>query len=149
MQRHLVLAKRASLHVRQVFWLTTRYEIAILNNCRHINYILLCLISLLKICDRIKNDGWEVIQDEQGRMGPYARKGTQWVSFDDPAMIRKKSQLVRALNLGGGMVWALDLDDFRNRCGEGVHPLLTQIHDVLKDPPKDYEELRKFAPIRI
>ncbi|XP_018794816.1 PREDICTED: probable chitinase 3 [Bactrocera latifrons] len=98
-------------------------------------------LAYYEICDRIKNDGWEVIQDEQGRMGPYARKGTQWVSFDDPAMIRKKSQLVRALNLGGGMVWALDLDDFRNRCGDGVHPLLTQIHDVLKDPPKDYEEL--------
>ncbi|XP_067620317.1 probable chitinase 10 [Eurosta solidaginis] len=98
-------------------------------------------LAYYEICDRIRNDGWEVIQDPRGRMGPYARKGTQWVSFDDPAMIRKKSQMVRALNLGGAMVWALDLDDFRNRCGEGVHPLLTQIHDVLKDPPKSYEEL--------
>ncbi|XP_017486088.1 PREDICTED: probable chitinase 3 [Rhagoletis zephyria] len=98
-------------------------------------------LAYYEICDRIKNDGWEVIQDEQGRMGPYARKGTQWVSFDDPPMIRKKSQLIRALDLGGGMVWALDLDDFRNRCGDGVHPLLTQIHDVLKDPPKEYEEM--------
>ena len=87
-----------------------------------------------------------MVQDERGRMGPYAFKGTQWVSFDDAAMIRKKSQLVRALNLGGGMVWALDLDDFRNRCGEGVHPLLRQIHDVLKDPPQGYEPLRKFLP---
>lgn len=84
-----------------------------------------------------------MVQDERGRMGPYARKGTQWVSYDDPAMIRKKSQLVRALNLGGGMVWALDLDDFRNRCGDGVHPLLREIHDVLKDPPNGYEPTRK------
>lgn len=84
-----------------------------------------------------------MVQDERGRMGPYARKGTQWVSYDDPEMIRKKSQLVRALDLGGGMVWALDLDDFRNRCGDGVHPLLRQIHDVLKDPPTGYEPTRK------
>ncbi|XP_055903295.1 probable chitinase 10 [Eupeodes corollae] len=96
-------------------------------------------LAYYEICDRVKNQGWEVVQDEKGRMGPYARKGNQWVSFDDPAMIRKKSQLVRALNLGGGMVWALDLDDFKNRCGDGVHPLLTQIHDVLKTSPSGYE----------
>ncbi|EDW76228.2 uncharacterized protein Dwil_GK14769 [Drosophila willistoni] len=94
-------------------------------------------LAYYEICDRVKHQGWEVVQDERGRMGPYARKGTQWVSYDDPAMIRKKSQLVRALDLGGGMVWALDLDDFRNRCGDGVHPLLREIHDVLKDPPND------------
>lgn len=33
------------------------------------------------------------------------------------------------------MVWALDLDDFRNRCGEGAHPLLNTIREVLADPP--------------
>jgi hypothetical protein len=40
------------------------------------------------------------------------------------------------MDLGGGMVWALDLDDFRNHCGEGVHPLLNTIREVLADPPK-------------
>lgn len=40
------------------------------------------------------------------------------------------------MGLGGGMVWALDLDDFRNRCGEGVHPLLNTIREVLADPPR-------------
>lgn len=46
-------------------------------------------------------------------MGPYARRGNQWVSFDDQAMIRHKSQYVYYNNLGGAMIWALDLDDFR------------------------------------
>ncbi|XP_005191759.1 probable chitinase 10 [Musca domestica] len=105
-------------------------------------------LAYYEICDRIKHQGWQVVQDEQGRMGPYAYKGNQWVSFDDPAMIRKKSQLVRALDLGGGMVWALDLDDFRNRCGQGVHPLLTQIHDVLKDPPTGYEPTPGLIPVK-
>jgi chitinase len=40
------------------------------------------------------------------------------------------------MGLGGGMVWALDLDDFRNHCGEGVHPLLNTIREVLADPPR-------------
>ena len=31
------------------------------------------------------------------------------------------------------MVWAIGLDDFKNRCGEGSYPLLNEIKDVLKD----------------
>jgi len=77
-------------------------------------------------------------------MGPYAFKGNQWVSFDDKNMLRKKSQLIRSLKLAGGMIWALDLDDFKNRCGEGKHPLLNVIRDVLKDPPKTLEVDRKY-----
>lgn len=32
------------------------------------------------------------------------------------------------------MVWALDLDDFRNTCGQGAYPLLTTIKNVLGKP---------------
>uniref|UniRef100_A0A1A9WKD4 chitinase n=1 Tax=Glossina brevipalpis TaxID=37001 RepID=A0A1A9WKD4_9MUSC len=96
-------------------------------------------LAYYEICDRINHQNWKVVQDKLGRMGPYAFKGNQWVSYDDPRMIRKKAQLIRILNLGGGMVWALDLDDFRNRCGEGIHPLLTQIRNVLRNAPSDFE----------
>lgn len=46
-------------------------------------------------------------------MGPYAKHGSQWVSFDDQEMIKHKSEFVLYNNLGGAMIWALDLDDFR------------------------------------
>lgn len=49
-------------------------------------------------------------------------------------MVRQKAQLARRLGLGGGMVWALDLDDFKDHCGEGVHPLLTELQSVLAEP---------------
>ena len=39
------------------------------------------------------------------------------------------------MGLAGGMIWALDLDDFRNRCGQGAHPLMNTIKSVL-GPPK-------------
>ena len=53
------------------------------------------------------------------------------VGYDDVAMIRYKSEYIRKLGLGGGMVWALDLDDFKNRCGQGHHPLMNTIKEVL------------------
>lgn len=77
-------------------------------------------------------------------MGPYAYKDNQWVSYDDKNTLRRKSQLIRSLGLGGGMVWALDLDDFKNRCDEGYHPLLSEIQRVLRDPPKDHEPGRTY-----
>jgi len=94
-----------------------------------------------------------VVQDPTGAIGPYAYKGNQWVSYDDVAMIRKKSQLIRDLGLGGGMVWALDLDDFRNTCGQGSYPLLTTIKNVLGKPKNSdsnnlNKEVIKRPPIR-
>lgn len=100
-----------------------------------------------------------VVKDPLERMGPYAYKGDQWVSFDDVYTIKKKMHFIKSLNLAGGMVWALDLDDFRNRylfsflvsyqadcnnlkntlmleyvfcrCGQGKHPLLNTIKNEL------------------
>nr|CAD7402605.1 unnamed protein product [Timema poppensis] len=91
-------------------------------------------LAYYEICDRVKNRGWTVVKDPLDRMGPYAFKGNQWVSFDDAHMIRLKSEYIRDMDLGGGMVWALDLDDFRNRCGDGPHPLLNTIRSVLATP---------------
>ncbi|XP_034193394.1 putative chitinase 10 isoform X2 [Osmia lignaria lignaria] len=97
-------------------------------------------LAYYEICDRIRNRGWNVVQDPEHRMGPYAFKGNQWVSFDDVESIRRKAQYVKDMGLGGGMVWALDLDDFRGRCGEGQHPLMRTIQGVLSDTPSKVDE---------
>lgn len=61
-------------------------------------------LAYYEICNNIQRDGWTVVKDPTGAMGPYAYKGNQWVSYDDVTMVRKKSELIRQLNLGGGMV---------------------------------------------
>lgn len=43
----------------------------------------------LQICHFIQQ-GWTVVTDPEGRMGPYAYSGNQWVSFDDVETIRRK-----------------------------------------------------------
>lgn len=105
-------------------------------------------LSYYEICDRIHNRGWTVVQDPQRRMGPYAYKGSQWVSFDDADMLRQKAQFVRDMGLGGGMVWALDLDDFRGRCGEGPHPLMHTLQQVLAEPPNKHDR-RQYCVVII
>ena len=54
-----------------------------------------------------------MVEDESGAMGPYAFRDDQWVSFEDSKMIKKKSKFIKDEKLGGAMIWALDLDDFR------------------------------------
>lgn len=70
-------------------------------------------LRILQICNKVLNQNWQLVQDPLGRMGPYAYKGNQWVSFDDQDMIRFKSEFVVRNDLGGAMIWALDLDDFK------------------------------------
>lgn len=92
-------------------------------------------LAYYEICSYIQRRGWNVVRDARGRMGPYAYLRDQWVSFDDAPMIRHKSEYVRAMGLGGAMIWALDLDDFRNDCGCESYPLLKTINRVLRGYP--------------
>merc|ERR1712203_939411 len=92
-------------------------------------------LAYYEICHKVQSGGWDVVQDEQGRLGPTAQAGNQWVGYDDITMIRKKSQFIKDHGFGGGMIWALDLDDFSNRCGCENYPLLRTINRVLRAYP--------------
>jgi chitinase len=107
---------------------TTRYVLRDLGEAK--------LTKMFQICTNVINKGWKVVRDRRGRIGPYAHLRDQWVSFDDIGMIRHKSEFIRAMGLGGGMIWALDLDDFRNLCGCEEYPLLRTINRVLRDYAK-------------
>lgn len=91
-------------------------------------------MAYYEICELTANEanGWIVIRDREGRMGPYAYHDNQWVSYDDVDDVRRKAQYIKKMGLGGGMIWALDLDDFRGRCGCGKYPLLRTVNYELR-----------------
>lgn len=105
-------------------------------------------LAYYEICDKVQNKGWTVVKDPQGRLGPYAYHGNQWVSYDDQEMLRRKSHYIRKMGFGGGMIWALDLDDFNNRCGQGHHPLMRTIREVLQAPASGNEQIPEPEPIQ-
>lgn len=90
---------------------------------------------LSQICHNVKQKGWKVVRDRDGRYGPYAYNKDQWVGFDDQLMVQKKAEYVKMYGLGGAGVWSLDLDDFRNRCNCESYPLIKTINRVLRNYP--------------
>lgn len=56
----------------------------------------------------------------------YVQKGDQWYSYEDPNSIVYKVEYIKSENLLGGMLWAVDNDDFRNG-----NPMISSIYNSL------------------
>uniref|UniRef100_T1JB05 chitinase n=1 Tax=Strigamia maritima TaxID=126957 RepID=T1JB05_STRMM len=93
------------------------------------------MLAYYEICEKLRTGSWTVVKDPLGRIGPYAFRGNQWVSFDDVETIKRKAEFIKSLKLGGAMIWALDFDDFRNRCCTEENPLLKTLNRVLRNYP--------------
>jgi len=62
---------------------------------------------------------------------PYAydEEGKNWVTYDDLRSISIKVDYIEEKKLGGGMFWAMDLDDFNND-----YPVMTTVARRLRGP---------------
>ena len=85
------------------------------------------VLSYTEICQNITSNGWSMVGDSTGTMGPYAHCGTQWVGYDDPSMAAVKAGYILNNKLGGAMFWDLPSDDFRNKFGAGKYPIIRQV----------------------
>ncbi|XP_051003382.1 chitinase-3-like protein 1 [Acomys russatus] len=88
------------------------------------------ILAYYEICDFLSGADLHRIVDQQV---PYATKGNQWVGYDDQESVINKVQYLKRQQLGGAMVWALDLDDFRGSfCGQKKRfPLTNAIKEAL------------------
>lgn len=75
-------------------------------------------IALYEMCTNQQN-GWTVVTDPTGKMGPYGYNGISWVGWDDIDMIITKVKYAMSKGLGGIMFWELSLDDYMGICNMG------------------------------
>lgn len=61
----------------------------------------------------------------------------EWIGFDDVRSVEIKVKYAMENNLGGAMLWALDMDDFTgNFCNQGAYPILKVINHHLNSKYK-------------
>ncbi|XP_005951822.1 acidic mammalian chitinase [Haplochromis burtoni] len=86
--------------------------------------------SYYEICTFVKGSTINWIEDQKV---PYAFKNNEWVGFDNKESYETKVRYLKDQKFGGAFVWALDLDDFAGKfCGEGPHPLLSHLRNLLE-----------------
>lgn len=85
-------------------------------------------LSYFEICLLKKEGGWTEKTDSDGN--PFMVKGDQWIGYDTPASIKRKMKYVKEKNLGGAMIWAIDLDDYVGACGPKWPLLSTMNHEL-------------------
>ena len=54
-----------------------------------------------------------LLQDPSGKIGPHAYSGSQWVGYDDAAMVAAKTQWAVSQGFGAVMVWDVSYEDIR------------------------------------
>jgi hypothetical protein len=80
----------------------------------------------LKICTMQMEGGWALEWYDPQRTA-YTFRGDQWIGYDYIPSIRAKGEYARAQGLGGVLAFAIDMDDFRGSCNEGVSPLVNNL----------------------
>nr|XP_015286791.1 PREDICTED: chitinase-3-like protein 2 isoform X2 [Macaca fascicularis] len=82
-------------------------------------------LAYYEICQFLKGAKITRLQDQQV---PYAVKGNQWVGYDDVESMETKVRFLKNLNLGGAMIWSIDMDDFTGKsCNQGPYPLVQAV----------------------
>ncbi|XP_050706154.1 chitinase-3-like protein 1 [Eriocheir sinensis] len=79
-----------------------------------------------EICESIHNNGWTVVNDP-GRNEPYVYSIADniWCSYEDQNSLQRKARYAENRGLAGLMVWSIDTDDFRGKCGHKFNLIKT------------------------
>nr|UTR35850.1 chitinase [Agrotis ipsilon] len=83
-----------------------------------------------EIASKFQSESWTKRFDSLAKV-PYAVKGQDWLSYDDPKSITAKIEFAKRLNINKVMVWEIETDDFRGSSGGGTYPLLKAINNAL------------------
>ncbi|KAB0800474.1 hypothetical protein PPYR_06214 [Photinus pyralis] len=87
------------------------------------------MLGYNEVCLELKTNQWNIVWYDAQKI-PYAYKGNQWISYDNQRSVSSKVEYVKQHKLGGAMIWSIDTDDFRGKCGK-KYPILTTIKNGL------------------
>ncbi|KAH9388348.1 Cht9p [Tyrophagus putrescentiae] len=89
-----------------------------------------------ELCQMFRNASqtWITHYDEYYE-APYAYNGQLWVGYDDLKSLSCKLAFLKSLDVSGAMVWSLENDDFKERCGP-KNVLLTKVWDMINGAEK-------------
>ncbi|XP_072043456.1 acidic mammalian chitinase-like [Amphiura filiformis] len=81
-----------------------------------------------EVCGKLKS-GMAYTWDSARKVGFGCNTETnEWVGYDDERSLDEKISFMKSNGLGGGMIWALDLDDYTGtQCDAGPWPLMTVV----------------------
>lgn len=97
-------------------------------------------VAYFEICSAIQSNptGWREHWDSYGRV-PFVVNDSDWIGYENAESIRAKMTWIKAHGFGGGMLWAIDLDDYRGSCTARKHTLLRVMEEELRpNNPKTY-----------
>ncbi|XP_063447727.1 putative chitinase 1 [Mytilus trossulus] len=84
------------------------------------------------LCHLIKHGG---LSERMYARVPFVVHEDEWISYDNPASVQEKAELVMSNRLGGAFVWTLDMDDFNGACGTKYPMMFAVIHGL-----REYDE---------
>lgn len=87
-------------------------------------------LAFSDICWRLKAKSLTYRWEDQQK-APYAFNGNEWIGFDSVRSVTVKANYINKMGLGGAMFWALDSDDYSNRCNLGKFPLISTVKKII------------------
>ncbi|XP_071112221.1 chitinase-3-like protein 2 isoform X2 [Haliotis cracherodii] len=84
-------------------------------------------VAFYEVCEMLEKGEARYVWDDLRKV-PYAYTIETWVGYDDEKSVAIKTEWAIQNNMGGVMLWCLDLDDFKGTfCKKGRYPLLRSI----------------------
>lgn len=91
------------------------------------------LFTFDKVCRIVDYYRFKVVRRNQNNIDSYAIKSkNQGLELTHVKDIRAKAKLICEMNLGGGLFWSLQHDDFEGYCGCGTYPLITALNQEIR-----------------
>uniref|UniRef100_A0A182XBP3 GH18 domain-containing protein n=1 Tax=Anopheles quadriannulatus TaxID=34691 RepID=A0A182XBP3_ANOQN len=73
--------------------------------------------AYIEMCQKFNESDWTMGWDDTEGLAPHAFQTDYWAAYENEASVGRKGEIAREKGLAGMYAVALDLDDYRGKCG--------------------------------